>query len=249
MIGKARQVELTEKQKKHNKVAMVIVGCVLVLCIIGSILPDSQTKDTQPTTTSDIVEPETSTSDIDTSSADKGDASEEVTASTVNEIDEPGYIELRSYAEMVLDDYLVSPSSAKYSWYEEDWNWVGGADTLRYKIESYVESENAFGAMLKNDFVMIIEFADETYQEYELVLLQIGDEKVVDTKKKIDATKAKKSQLDKNDVAIYEEVMEILNDQYDRPEDEIFKELAPKYEMTAAELKQFIRDMMEKIYN
>lgn len=59
---------------------------------------------------------------------------------------------------------------------------------------------------------------------------------------------AVKSSLDENDMKIYEEVWEVLDTQYDRPEDEIFKELAPKYGMTTEELKLFISDMMEKIY-
>lgn len=57
-----------------------------------------------------------------------------------------------------------------------------------------------------------------------------------------------KSQLDEADVAIYEEVMDALNADFDRPEDEILAELAPQYDMTVDELRQFMRDMMEQIY-
>lgn len=57
-----------------------------------------------------------------------------------------------------------------------------------------------------------------------------------------------KKEIDANDLRIYEEVMEILNNQFDRPEDEIIEELAPNYGMTASELKQFLFDTMEKIF-
>lgn len=57
-----------------------------------------------------------------------------------------------------------------------------------------------------------------------------------------------KSTLDPNDIKIYDEVWEVLDAQYNRPEEEIFNELAPRYDMTAEELKQFISDMTEKIY-
>lgn len=57
-----------------------------------------------------------------------------------------------------------------------------------------------------------------------------------------------KRKIDANDLRIYEEVMEILNKQFDRPEDELLEELAPNYGMTASELKQFLKDTMAQIY-
>lgn len=57
-----------------------------------------------------------------------------------------------------------------------------------------------------------------------------------------------KSEISDEDLAIYEEVMDILNEQMDRSEDEIFEEIAPNYGMTPEELKQFMRDVMEEIY-
>lgn len=57
-----------------------------------------------------------------------------------------------------------------------------------------------------------------------------------------------KSDVDPNKLAVYEEVMAVLNEQYDRPEDEILEELAPKYGMSASDLKQLLRDVMSEIY-
>lgn len=62
------------------------------------------------------------------------------------------------------------------------------------------------------------------------------------------AQHAAKNELDQNDVRIYNEVMDVLEAQYNRPEDEIYEEMAPLYGMTASELKQFIFIMMDKIY-
>ena len=42
--------------------------------------------------------------------------------------------------------------------------------------------------------------------------------------------------------------MDRLDAEPNRPEEEIFAEIAPEYGMTADELKQFIFEMMEKIY-
>lgn len=61
-------------------------------------------------------------------------------------------------------------------------------------------------------------------------------------------TESSKSQLDQDDVAKYNAVMDALNAEPNRPESEIFAELAPQYGMTGDELKQFMRDMMGKIY-
>lgn len=76
---------------------------------------------------------------------------------------EPDEIELMSYAQMVLEDNLYKPD---YSSYKGDYEFVGTG--LRYKIEGKVNGEK---------FWMIIEFADETYEEYDLISLQVGNKK------------------------------------------------------------------------
>ena len=50
------------------------------------------------------------------------------------------------------------------------------------------------------------------------------------------------------DIALYRYVMDRLDAEPNRPEEEIFAEIAPEYGITADELKQFIFEMMEKIY-
>ena len=56
------------------------------------------------------------------------------------------------------------------------------------------------------------------------------------------------SLLEPDDIRIYNEVMGILNQQYDRSEMEIYEEIAPNYGMTADELSQFIYDLSKKMY-
>lgn len=54
--------------------------------------------------------------------------------------------------------------------------------------------------------------------------------------------------LNSTERQIFNEVSAALDAQPDRAEEEIFEEMAPKYGMTADELRQFMFDMMDKIY-
>lgn len=75
----------------------------------------------------------------------------------------PDEIELMTYAQMVLEDNLYKPT---YSSYKGDYEFIGTG--LRYKIEGKVNGEK---------FWMVIEFVDETYEEYDLLSLQVGNKK------------------------------------------------------------------------
>lgn len=88
---------------------------------------------------------------------------ENMTEGTEN-IKKPDEIELMSYAQTVLNDNLANPT---YSRNKKDYKFIGTG--LRYKIEGKVNNEN---------FYMIIEFVDDTYKEYDLISLQVGNEKV-----------------------------------------------------------------------
>ncbi len=76
----------------------------------------------------------------------------------------PSNIELMSYAQTVLDDNLSNP---KYSSNKNDYNFVKTG--LRYKIEGKVNNEK---------FWLIIQFTDDTYKEYDLISLQIGNKTI-----------------------------------------------------------------------
>jgi hypothetical protein len=77
---------------------------------------------------------------------------------------EPDDIELMSYAQTVLEDNLYKPD---YSSYKGDYEFIGTG--LRRKIEGKVNGEK---------FWMIIEFTDDTYEDYDLISLQIGNNKI-----------------------------------------------------------------------
>ena len=62
-------------------------------------------------------------------------------------------------AQMTVEDYLKAPSTAKYSYYDEDWNIVRTGN--RVKISSFVDSQNSFGAMIRSNFTVIVTFDDD----------------------------------------------------------------------------------------
>ena len=86
-------------------------------------------------------------------------------------------IAVMSYAQLLVEEHLVSPSSAKFASLDEH-RIVGTG--LRYKIEGYVDSENAMGASLRKDYVVILEFEDEKMEAYTPKYVQIGDEVMLD---------------------------------------------------------------------
>lgn len=83
---------------------------------------------------------------------------------STNENTEPDEIELMTYAQLVLEDELYNP---EYSSYKGDYEFIGTG--LRRKIEGKVNNEK---------FWMIIEFVDDTYEQYDLISLQVGNNKI-----------------------------------------------------------------------
>lgn len=84
--------------------------------------------------------------------------------------DVPNDIEIISYAQTVLKDYYPKcelPSGVK------EYEIVNTA--LRYKIEGEIHRTKE---SVLEEFVMIIEFEDESYKAYSLVSLQIGSETI-----------------------------------------------------------------------
>lgn len=60
--------------------------------------------------------------------------------------------------------------------------------------------------------------------------------------------KSEEENLTETELAIYNEVMDALDAEPNRAEEDIFDELAPQYGMTGSELKEFILTAMEKVY-
>ena len=154
----------------------------------------------------------------------------------------PSNFELMAYAQTVFEDFYPNP---KYSRNERDYLFVG--TDLRYKIEGRVSVDSVSPY---EDFNMIIKFTDEDYDAYDLVSLQVGDTLIYKSQTAYDAeaNPAKDPILNEENTKIYNEVMHVLEDQYERDEDEILEEMAPRYNMTVDELRQFMFDYMDAFY-
>lgn len=59
---------------------------------------------------------------------------------------------------------------------------------------------------------------------------------------------SEKENLTDSELKIYNEVWSALDTEPSRPEEEIFEELAPNYGMTGSELRDFMMNAMEKVY-
>lgn len=80
----------------------------------------------------------------------------------------PSKIDLISYAQVVLEDFYPSP---KFPAGKDSYNCPGTG--LRYKIEGQISVD---GKSAYQNFYVIIEFVDDTYTEYDLVLAQVDKE-------------------------------------------------------------------------
>ena len=129
---------------------------ILLIFIIGS---GANTNNTS----SNNVANNSSTSETNTNISE-----ETSTTENENNTNTPTDMELMSYAQLVLDDNLNNP---KYSRSTSDYEFI--QTNLRYKIEGTVTVNST-----SNKFYMIIEFTDDTYKNYNLISLQVGNETI-----------------------------------------------------------------------
>ena len=148
-----------EKEKKQiYKKWWFWLIIILLIFIIGSGANTNNTSTNNITNNASINETNTNTN-----------ISEETpTKENENKTNTPTDMELMSYAQLVLDDNLNNP---KYSRSTSDYKFI--QTNLRYKIEGNVEANST-----SNKFYMIIEFTDETYKNYDLISLQVGNETI-----------------------------------------------------------------------
>lgn len=146
-----------EKEKKQiYKKWWFWLIIILLIFIIGSGTNTNNTSTNNVTNNVSIDETNTSVSE------------ETPTKENENKANPPTDMELMSYAQLVLDDKLNKP---KYSRSTSDYKFI--QTNLRYKIEGNVEVNS-----ISNKFYMIIEFTDETYKNYDLISLQVGNETI-----------------------------------------------------------------------
>lgn len=146
-----------EKEKKQiYKKWWFWLIIILLIFIIGSEANTNNTSTNNVTNNASINE--TNTNIIE----------ETPTKENENKTNTPTDMELMSYAQLVLDDNLNNP---KYSRSTSDYKFI--QTNLRYKIEGNVEVNS-----ISNKFYMIIELTDETYKNYDLISLQVGNETI-----------------------------------------------------------------------
>lgn len=148
-----------EKEKKQiYKKWWFWLIIILLIFIIGSGANTNNTSTNNVTNNASINETNTNTN-----------ISEETpTKENENKTNTPTDMELMSYAQLVLDDNLNNP---KYSRSTSDYEFI--QTNLRYKIEGTVTVNST-----SNKFYMIIEFTDDTYKNYNLISLQVGNETI-----------------------------------------------------------------------
>lgn len=130
---------------------------ILLIFIIGSGANTNNNTSTNNVTNNDSIN-ETNTNTNEETTAEENE----------NKTNTPTDMELMSYAQLVLDDNLNNP---KYSRSTSDYKFI--QTNLRYKIEGTVEVNST-----SNKFYMIIEFTDETYKNYDLISLQVGNDTI-----------------------------------------------------------------------
>ncbi len=146
-----------EKEKKQiYKKWWFWLIIILLIFIIGSGANTNNTSTNNVTNNASINETNTNISE------------ETPAKENENKTNTPTDMELMSYAQLVLDDNLNNP---KYSRSTSDYKFI--QTNLRYKIEGNVEVNS-----ISNKFYMIIEFTDETYKNYDLISLQVGNETI-----------------------------------------------------------------------
>jgi|GEM_PF-2098398 len=88
----------------------------------------------------------------------------------------PTFAECMTTSRLVLEDYLTAPSTAKFSYYDEDWQIVRTDN--RVKMESFVDSQNAFGATVRSEFLIIVTYSDD-YSTFNINTVEIDGQRYV----------------------------------------------------------------------
>jgi len=92
------------------------------------------------------------------------------------EEEHPTFVENVTAAQLTVNDYLSSPSTAKYSMYEDDWDIV--ITDKKVKMESFVDSQNGLGATVRTEFLVIITW-DDTYENFKINTVELDGKRVL----------------------------------------------------------------------
>lgn len=225
--------------KKNISIILAIL-LIIVLCSCGASFDEPAPSDGRETseTVNAVLPNENITSTSNESDKPTTDAPKYTPT-----IEQPNEIELMTYAQTVLEDYYPN---CEYSHNKADYKIV--KTDLRYKIEGEISVSKA---AMPTPFYLIIQFTNEEYDTYDLISLQLDDEIIYDDNSMPDLTPNSGNDndiLNEKNTQIYNEVMDILSSDFDKSEDEILEEIAPQYDMTSSELKEFLNNYMEAYY-
>ncbi len=67
----------------------------------------------------------------------------------------PDKIEVMTFAQALVEKQLKAPSTAKHPWGSSNYQITDLGD-YRYRVSSYVDSQNSFGAMLRTNYTVVI---------------------------------------------------------------------------------------------
>ena len=67
-------------------------------------------------------------------------------------------------AQQAVEEYLKAPKTADYPVYDD--SYVTSLGGKKYRISSYVESENGFGVPIKSYFVVTLELTDTGFKNF-----------------------------------------------------------------------------------
>lgn len=138
--------------------------------------------------------------------------------------DDFGWDEKSDAEKMALAEEIVEKCKAKENDNDDSWSVYGRSETNRPGfLFKYVSTDDAIELDVP---------AEAMPTPTTVVTTNNTDEEISD-----------------EDYELYNEVMDILNSDWSRSEDEILEEIAPNYSMTASELKQFLNDNMEAAIN
>jgi hypothetical protein len=82
-----------------------------------------------------------------------------------------GNVIAHTMAEHYVEQRLKSPSTAKFPWYRDSQvSYVGECEFI---VQSYVDAQNSFGAMLRSDYSVRLKY-DPNSDSYSLLDIRIG---------------------------------------------------------------------------
>ena len=86
-----------------------------------------------------------------------------------------------TYAQQIVKDYLRNPNSAEFPSGGDAYEIVKTLN--RFKVESWVDSKNSYGSMVRTDFIVIYEMEDDG-KSFVLKRLELDGNVVFDVNKK-----------------------------------------------------------------